>query len=667
MSVFPTDGPATVGFHFYLHAQSLIREQPFNVFGPFHDACEAAVQIIKQTNVESFLLFSDAVKIEMEKRLSRSGAVLVDYGESGRRDSIFLHSETPADGCCEGGFARSHRSEKSNNAAFADKGKELSCDLVDFGKIMYYEAVLHRRQSYEIMLINIHGAKCIGIDAVPVMVEVNIDRGIGVHLVGLADAAVKESLLRTITALQSMDFHIPGKKIVINLAPADLHKNGSGYDLPIALGIIAASGQRSLPGLDKYLIMGELGLDGAVRPVPGALPYAELSARQGLKGCILPAESAREAIELRQGRIYGVDNLEQVLSILEEMEDCEPLLIWNRRKPRAEDDRRNGSGYMDFSEIIGQDAAKRAAEVAVSGSHNLILIGSPGSGKSSLAKAVAGILPPMSLEESLATSKIYSVCGLSSGGDGLVRWRPFRAPHHSASLAAIIGGGNGGNIVPGEVSLAHNGVLFLDEFAQMPKGVIEGLRAPMEDRRVVVSRLRGKIEYPASFMLVAATNPCPCGYYGDADKCTCTVGQRVAYLSRLSGPLLDRIDLQVWMKPLDTRQLLDRPKGESSEEVRKRVMAARHMQEVRFKNEGIHSNAEMNNAMIEKYCPLSDACKDLMERIIGRMDMSARAYSRILKISRTIADLDGSADIQPAHIAEAAGYRFLDRRNFGVY
>ena len=516
------------------------------------------------------------------------------------------------------------------------------------------------------MLINIIGAKCIGIDAVPVVVEVKIDRGIGIHLVGLADVAVKESLLRTVTALQSMGFHIPGKKIIINLAPADLHKNGSGYDLPIALGIIAASGQRELLGLDKYLIMGELGLDGSVRPVPGALPYAEMAVGMGLRGCILPARSALEAVEYRQAKIYGVDTLEEVLSILEEDGMREDLLIWNR--PEYADAVSNPSppvDYMDFSEIIGQDAAKRAAEVAVSGGHNILLIGPPGGGKSSIAKAIPGILPPMSLRESLVTSKIYSVSGLAARDAGLIRRRPFRSPHYSASLAAIIGGGNGGNIVPGEISLAHNGVLFADEFAQMPKSVVEALRGPMEDRKVVVSRLKGKVEYPASFMLVAATNPCPCGYYGDGDRCTCTVGQRVGYLNRLSGPLLDRIDLHVWLNPLETKKLLDRPKGESSAAVAARVAAAREVQKARFREDGICTNAEMNNALMEKYCPLSNECKDLLEKIIDRLGLSARAYTRIVKISRTIADLAGCPDILPIHISEAASYRLLDRRNFG--
>ena len=517
------------------------------------------------------------------------------------------------------------------------------------------------------MLINIVGAKCIGIDAVRVTVEVNIDRGIGIHLVGLADAAVKESLLRTITALQALDFHIPGRRIVINLAPADLHKNGSGYDLPIAIGIIAASGQRELPGIPDYLIMGELGLDGSVRPVPGALPYAEMAVRQGFKGCILPLRSAMEAAEFGRVAIYGVRNLPEALRILEGKEDVEELLIWNRREyyETLDEMEEREKDYMDFSEIVGQDCAKRGAEIAVAGGHNIALIGPPGAGKSSIARAMAGILPPMTLQESLVTSKIYSVSGLPSCGAGLIRQRPFRAPHYSASLSAIIGGGNGGNIVPGEVSLAHNGVLFLDEFAQMPKSVSEALRGPIEDRKVVVSRLRGKVEYPCNFMMVAASNPCPCGYYGEGDRCSCTPGQRIAYLGRLSGPLLDRIDLHVWLHQVESSKLLNRERGESSREIAARVMAARERQKERFRGEAVSCNAEMNARMMEEHCRLSPGCRQLLGRIMDSMEFSARAFTRIVKIARTIADLAGADEIEPQHIAEASSFRLLDRRNFG--
>ena len=520
------------------------------------------------------------------------------------------------------------------------------------------------------MLVNIFGAKCIGIDAVLVTVEVDVVQGLGIHLVGLADAAVRESLLRTITALQSLDYRIPGRKIVINLAPADIHKNGSGFDVAIALGIIAASGQKEFPSLEKYLIMGELGLDGTVRNVSGALPIVELAIKQGFKGCILPLESALEALEFRQIPIYGVRNLPEVIRILSEEEDCSDLLVWNSGAvSELPGQGAQVSDRMDFSEIIGQDMAKRGAEIACSGGHNVLMVGPMGAGKTSLAKAMAGILPPMTMEEAITTSKIYSVAGIGAGRYGLIRTRPFRAPHYSASLAAIIGGGGGDRILPGEVSLAENGILFLDEFCLAPKSVVEALRGPVEDRQVVISRLRSKVRFPSSFMLVAATNPCPCGYWGEGDRCTCTPGQRASYISRLSGPLIDRIDLQIWMHQIDSKQLIRRRKGEASAVVSQRVAAAREVQKERFKGCGITTNAEMNSRQLEEFCALSDDCKDFLERLIASSGMSARAFGRIVKLARTIADMETvrlgkstPVDISVDHLSEASSYRFLDRR-----
>lgn len=395
---------------------------------------------------------------------------------------------------------------------------------------------------------------------------------------------------------------------------------------------------------------------------------AELAARLGLKGCILPEESALEAADYRETDVYGVRNLQDVLRILSGSEDAEDLLVWNSGTYRSLAlENENGAGgfsdeYMDFSEIIGQDGAKRGLEIAAAGGHNVIMIGAPGSGKSSLAKALSGILPDMSREESIVTSKIYSISGKRASSFGLMRKRPFRAPHYSASMAAMIGGGNKDNIMPGEVSLAQNGILFCDEFTQMPRFITEALRGPLEDRKVVVSRLKAKVEFPSSFMLVAAANPCPCGYYGEGDRCTCQAGQRLSYLSRFSGPIIDRIDVQLWLHPVEPEKLVKGHGGETSAEVAARVLKARKRQEIRFQGESIFTNAEMTGRMLKRYCPLSPDCKQLMEKMIVNMGLSARAFSRVLKLARTIADLEGGEHILPKHITEASTYRFLDKQ-----
>ena len=511
------------------------------------------------------------------------------------------------------------------------------------------------------MLNKCYCATCIGVEAVIVTVEVDLSVGIGIHLVGLPDSAVRESLLRVITALTSYGFRIPGRKLVVNLAPADIRKEGSAYDLAIALGLLAVSEQVRLVDCERYVIMGELALDGRIRPVNGVLPVALQAREAGFKGCIFPAETAPEAAEVDGLSVYGVSTLAEVLEILTQQEDCDRLIV--RKTPVPDDFRPLGN---DFRQVRGQHVAKRGLEIAAAGGHNLIMVGSPGSGKSLMASCLPSILPPMTRDEAIETGKVYSVAGRGFRIGGLMRERPFRAPHHSASLVSLIGGGPQAG--PGEVSLAHHGVLYLDEMAQFSRTLLDALRQPLEDGRVTISRARYKVVYPASFMLIASMNPCPCGYYGDpAGRCTCTRGAVENYLSRISGPMMDRIDLQIFCPGLTAVELLGLnapgllPPEESSAVIAERVARARAVQAARFAGEDIYTNAEMNVRLIERFCPLSDDCRHTLEQILDRMGLSARAYTRILKVARTIADLAGEADILPAHLLEAAGFRFLDR------